>query len=174
MNKPAGQAFIGLTNPKSPSNVGSVLRAAGCFAATQILYTGNRFDKARAFHTDTKKVAEHIPLTRCDDFFAAKIEGMQVICVDLIEGAIALPDFQHPENALYIFGPEDGSIDQATINQADHVVFIPTIGCLNLAASVNIVLYDRSAKLNNVAASDEQIRHSRDRNNATKVLTNRA
>ena len=169
MNNPAGQVFIGLTNPKSPSNVGSVLRAAGCFAATQILYTGHRFDNARAFHTDTKKVAEHIPLLQCDDFFAAKASGMQVVCVDLIEGATALPDFQHPENALYIFVPEDGSIDQATINQADHVVFIPTIGCLNLAATVNVVLYDRSAKLQSIVATNEEIRHSRDRNNATKV-----
>ena len=169
MQDTAPQVFIGLTNPKSPSNVGSVLRAAGCFAATQILFTGNRFEKARAFHTDTKNISDQIALIKCDDFFTEKPNDMAVVCVDLIEGATPLPDFVHPKDALYIFGPEDGSIDQATINKADHVVFIPTIGCLNLAATVNVVLYDRAAKLKPIEASDELVRASRDRNNVTKA-----
>ena len=38
---------ICLTNPKSPTNVGAVLRAAGCFGANEILYTGNRYDRAK-------------------------------------------------------------------------------------------------------------------------------
>jgi tRNA(Leu) C34 or U34 (ribose-2'-O)-methylase TrmL len=29
------------------------------------------------------------------------------------------------------------------------VVYIPTTGCMNLAATVNVVLYDRMAKGNN-------------------------
>ena len=66
-----------------------------------------------------------------------------MICVDLVEGATPLPDFEHPENALYIFGPEDGTIAQEVINSADAVVYVPTIGCMNLAASVNVLLYDR-------------------------------
>ena len=39
-------AYIGLTNPKSPDNVGAVMRAAGCYNASEVLYTGVRFDKA--------------------------------------------------------------------------------------------------------------------------------
>ena len=46
---------IGLSNPKSPTNVGSVLRAAGCFQADGILYTGERYSRAAEFCTDTKK-----------------------------------------------------------------------------------------------------------------------
>lgn len=30
------QAVIGLINPKSPTNVGGVLRAAGCYDAKQV------------------------------------------------------------------------------------------------------------------------------------------
>src|SRR5690606_36379608 len=43
---------IGLVNPKSPENVGAVMRAAGCYGADEVYYTGNRFELARRFATD--------------------------------------------------------------------------------------------------------------------------
>ena len=66
---------------------------------------------------------------------------------------------------IYIFGPEDGSISQALIDFADDVVYVPTIGCMNLAATVNVVLYDRLAKDPQGIASNELICQSRDINN---------
>jgi len=84
-----------------------------------------------------------------------------------------LPYFEHPEQALYIFGPEDGTISQAVIDSADDVVYVPTHGCMNLAASVNVLLYDRLSKslnLDNQNQSDNAlIRKSRDTNNKVKV-----
>lgn len=176
---------IGLTNPKSPSNVGAVMRAAGCYSIEQVLYTGHRYTLAAKFsgpkhNTDTQKVRDKIPLTAVDDFIGIKasLESLpsstKIICVDLVEGAIPLPHFQHPEQALYIFGPEDGTISQAVIDQADHVVYVPTVGCMNLAASVNVLLYDRLAKYSvtnddNIQANNELIRKSRDTNNKVKV-----
>lgn len=162
-------ATIALTNPKSPANVGAILRAAGCFDAQEILYTGNRFDKSRNFHTDTKDAHERIPLVRVEDFHDNKSENVKVICIDLVEGATPLSGFQHPDNAIYIFGPEDGTISQDEISKADEVVFIPTMGCLNLAQTVNIVLYDRATKLQLIPQNDELIRSSRDKNNSTRV-----
>ena len=35
---------VGLVNPKSPENVGSVMRAAGCYGVDEVYYTGNRFE----------------------------------------------------------------------------------------------------------------------------------
>ncbi|MDO7640998.1 RNA methyltransferase [Reinekea sp.] len=159
--------LVALTNPKSPTNVGSVLRAAGCFGVDEVLYSGTRYDMAKKFQTDTKDMHNRIPLTHVEDFFSAPSAPLTRVCVDLIEGATALSDFVHPERALYIFGPEDGSLSQAVIDQADAVVYIPTIGCLNLAATVNIVLYDRAAKLNLVPGGDRLIQTSRDTNNKT-------
>ena len=37
---------IGLINPKSPENVGSVLRAAGNYQASSVFYTGKRYPLA--------------------------------------------------------------------------------------------------------------------------------
>lgn len=172
MSKP--QISIGLSNPKSPTNVGAVMRAAGCFQADAVYYTGERYDKAARFHTDTKNRTLSIPLTGTSSLLESIPEGAKVVCVDLVEGATPLPLFEHPENAFYIFGPEDGTVTQDLIDQADAVVYVPTIGCLNLAASVNILLYDRLAKSEMSMASDELIRTSRDTNNKVKVTPNPA
>lgn len=158
-------AKIGLINPKSPSNVGAVLRAAGCYEAEQVFFTGTRYLNAKKYHTDTKNVVERIPLTCVDDLATAKPDGATVVVIELIEGATPLHEFVHPENAFYIFGPEDGSISKDVLNWCDEVVYIPTVGCMNLAATCNVVLYDRQAKLGGVESSDETIIKSRDTNN---------
>ena len=160
---------IGLIKPKSPSNVGAVMRAANCFQADAVFYTGERYKRAARFQTDTRNATASIPLTGVDDLLAHVTRGTKVVCVELVEGATALPDYRHPEKALYIFGPEDGTIDQAIIDHADDVVYIPSFACLNLAAVVNVVLYDRQTKLGLEIVGDELIRQSRDTNNRVSV-----
>ena len=161
--------FIGLTDPKSPTNVGAVMRAAGCYQADKVLYTGQRYDRAAKFYTDTKNVSEHIPLQQVDSFIDYKKDGRKLVCVDLVEGAIALPDFEHPDEAIYVFGAEDSSVSQKLVDNADAVVYVPTIGCMNLAASVNVLLYDRLAKQRYMDFNDELIVSSRDTNNKVSV-----
>lgn len=160
---------IGLLNPKSPTNVGAVLRAAGCFRAWAVFYTGTRYDRAAKFSTDTRDANQTIPLIGVDNLLDCIPAKAQVVCIELVEGAIPLPDYPHPEHAIYIFGPEDGTIHQALIDRADAVVYIPTVGSLNLAAAVNVVLYDRLCKTGSHRADNELIRQSRDTNNTVKI-----
>ena len=159
---------LGLLNPKSPTNVGAILRASGCFGVTEVFYTGVRYARAAQFQTDTQNRIESIPLHGVEDLLSCKPAGSKTVVVELALGATALPEFSHPENAFYIFGPEDGTVDQHIIDAADEVIYIPTLACLNLAASVNIVLYDRNCKLPVVAPGDDLITHSRDTNNRVK------
>ncbi|WP_017217893.1 RNA methyltransferase [Pseudoalteromonas sp. NJ631] len=159
---------IGLVNPKSPTNVGGVLRAAGCYDAQAIYFSGNRYARAAKYHTDTKNVADNIPIKQVDDFISLKVAGRALVCVELVEGATPLPQFVHPDNALYIFGPEDGSLPQEIVDAADAVVYVPTTGCMNLAATVNVLLYDRMAK-RSTGFDASQILTSRDINNRLTV-----
>lgn len=164
---------IGLVNPKSPSNVGAVIRAAGCYGAEAVFFTGRRYGLAARFHTDTKDASRTIPLKGVDCLVESAPKDTRIVCVELVEGAVPLPEFRHPERALYIFGPEDGTISQDVIDRADAVVYVPTVGCMNLAATVNVLLYDRMAKSAQTVAGDELIRSSRDNNNNVRVKTNR-
>ncbi|CAA0081647.1 tRNA (cytidine(34)-2'-O)-methyltransferase [Halioglobus japonicus] len=160
---------IGLNNPKSPVNVGLVMRAAGCFQVDSVFYTGKRYDRAAPFNTDTQNAGLSIPLTWVPSLPHDIPDDVQVVCVELVEGAIALPAYEHPDKALYIFGPEDGTIQQDVIDRADAVVFMPTIGSLNLAAAVNVLLYDRLSKMPADDCYKTLIRDSRDVNNRAKV-----
>jgi tRNA(Leu) C34 or U34 (ribose-2'-O)-methylase TrmL len=155
-----------LLNPKSPQNMGSILRAAGCYGVQDIFYTGRRYDKAKAFSTDTKNAALNIAVNNIDSP-APSVDSVMV-AVELVEGAQPLPHFSHPDNAYYVFGPEDGSIEQSILDHCQHIVYVPTEGCMNLAATVNVVLYDRLAKSAATHYGDDIIRASRDTNNRTK------
>lgn len=168
--------YIGLINPKTPENVGSVMRAAGNFNVNQVFFTGKRYSRALRLNPGMmntgRKVGQDIPLVSTDNIFSAAASDMRLVCVEFAEDAIALPGYQHPQNAMYIFGPEDGSITQDVINKADDVVYVPTTGCMNLAATVNVVLYDRLMKSFSLDKDqhNELIRRNRDLNNRLKVV----
>jgi tRNA(Leu) C34 or U34 (ribose-2'-O)-methylase TrmL len=74
--------------------------------------------------------------------------GLIPIAIERRQAAEPLDTFPHPERALYIFGPEDGSISPGVLRVCHRFVVIPTVHPvpLNLAAAVNVVLYDRLAK----------------------------
>ena len=149
--------------------MGSIIRSGGCYGVNSIFYSGQRYGYARKYSTDTQNKANEIPLIGCHDVIEMKPKGARVVAVELVEGAIPLPAYHHPEQAFYIFGPEDGSVPQSTLNQCDDVVYVPTKGCMNLAATVNVLLYDRLAKLSPGDADDNLIKQSRDNNNRLKI-----
>lgn len=163
-----GKVSIGLINPKSASNVAVILRASGCYSVSSIYYTGTRYTYAKGFYEDTKKFRKTIPTTAVNDLLAATPSGFTPVVIELVEGATPLPAFEHPENAFYIFGPEDGSVPKEVVNACEHIVYIPTQSSMNLAVTANVVLYDRLSKSNYIEG-DELIRLSRDKNNNVKV-----
>lgn len=139
-----GFASIGLDRCKDAQNFGGVLRAAGCYDASLIVVGGARFQRS---WTDTQKYHRHCPvLETSGDLMAMRPHGSTPVCIELCEGAMPLHKFTHPESAFYIFGPEDGSVSDEIVQQCRVKVMVPTKFCMNLAATVNVVLYDRMAK----------------------------
>ena len=137
-------AGVGLVSPKHSVNVASILRAAKCYNANFITYTGKRYSKHVA---DTASAIRQIPLfhaTTIEHLFDYIPFGCVPVAVDLVEDAVSLNDYNHPEQAFYIFGPEDGTLGSRVLSKCRDKVCIPTNGCMNLAATVNVVLYDRS------------------------------
>lgn len=138
-----GYAAIGLDRPKCPANLGGVLRAAGCYGASLVLVSG---DRLKNLATDTMKAWRHMPCLEVDDLMEHVPFGAMPVVVELDERAKSLVSFKHPERAFYIFGPEDGSVRKEIVTRVPFVVSIPTRACMNLAATVNVILYDRLAK----------------------------
>lgn len=141
-----GYAAIALDNPKDAHNVGGVLRAAGVYRAGLVVVSGNRVNRNVRHAANTLKAYRHIPTLAVDDVFDAVPFDCVPVAVDLIDGAIPLPEYKHPERAFYIFGAEDATLGARITDRCRDVVVIPTAFCMNLAATVNVVLYDRLAK----------------------------
>ena len=73
-------------------------------------------------------------------------KGITPVAVEVVENSEPLNDFVHPERAVYMFGPEDGSIPQVYRALAHRFVSIPAYHCFNLSVAVGIVLADRLCK----------------------------
>lgn len=138
-----GYACIGLDNPKTPVNVGSALRAAGIYGAEFVATTGKRYHGSP---TDTMKHVRHLPLIQVSDLHDIVPFDCVPVAVDLIEGATPLHEYEHPERAFYIFGAEDNTLGKRVTDWCRDTIYVPTNGCMNLAATVNVILYDRMAK----------------------------
>ena len=139
-----GFASVGLVRPKDLNNVGSVLRAAHCYNVSMVAIEGARTPIKHS--TDTPKAWRHTPVIRTDELRGIVPYACVPVAVDLVDGATSLIDFQHPQSAFYIFGPEDGTLTSKTLDWCPHKIMIPTLSCMNLAATVNVVLYDRMLK----------------------------
>jgi tRNA(Leu) C34 or U34 (ribose-2'-O)-methylase TrmL len=154
MNRPPkGQPpAVALIDPKYPHNVGAALRACSCWGIEQLWWSGDRvtLDIPRGERLPREermkgyRSVQMIP----DDHVFDRFEAGSVtpVAVEVRADAESLVAFEHPESALYVFGPEDGSLPKQVRLLCHRFVIIPTHHCLNLAAAVNVVLYDRRFK----------------------------
>lgn len=155
---PAGVApSIILDNPKFAVNVAQTVRLASCYGFKQVWWTGHRvaLDIEQQQSTSRKrrlpreermkgyKEVEMIEYDRPLDLFDLVIP----VAVEVREDSELLYDFEHPEHAVYVFGPEDGSVRKQLLHYCHRFVTIPSRHCLNLATAVATVLYDREKKL---------------------------
>ena len=139
-----GYAAIGLFNPKGGANIGGALRACGCYGASLAVLCGQRYKR---IPTDTIPMYTTIPLVHADDMRSVIPFDCVPVAVEILPKAVSLFSYKHPERAFYIFGPEDGTLGDSVTSWCRDIVYIPTKHCMNLAATVNVVLYDRMAKL---------------------------
>ena len=139
----SGYAAIGLHNPAELLNVGAALRAAACFDVALVAIAGRRYASQR---TDTARAYLDIPLLQVDDLHEVIPFDCVPVAVERRDAAALLPDYEHPARAFYVFGPEDGDLGRSVLAWCRDVIAIPSHHSLNLAAAVNIVLYDRLAK----------------------------
>lgn len=138
-----GYAAIGLYAPKTDDNVGGALRAAKVFGAKLIAIHAPRI---KNHGTNTTATHRHVPIVITDDLLAARPWQSRLVVVEVDQTATYLDEFEHPESAFYVFGPEDGSVPKAISEKAQHKVVIRGWHCVNLAVAVNLVLHDRVCK----------------------------
>lgn len=139
-----------LHNPKYPHNVGQAVRAVSCFGAEALLINGDRVElegrgKQYRLPREERIRAYDVPILKTTRPFDEN-PGLVPVAVEVSPSAESLPWFTHPENALYVFGPEDGSLPAGVLASCHRVVTIPMLHCANLASAIYVTLYDRHMK----------------------------
>jgi tRNA(Leu) C34 or U34 (ribose-2'-O)-methylase TrmL len=139
-----------LDDPKYPHNVGMAFRACACLGVPQLWYTGTR---ARDVWQEMSRLPreERMPrYTSRTELIAAEGRwlgrfppGTVPVAVEVSPTAEDLTWFEHPDQAVYVFGPEDGSLSKGTRSACHRFLILPSDGPLNLAVAIGWVLGDR-------------------------------
>jgi tRNA G18 (ribose-2'-O)-methylase SpoU len=139
-----GHCGIGIYGAKFESNVGTLWRTAFNFSADFIYTIGKRYKPQRS---DVVKAYKHIPMYEYETWDEFKVpRGSELVCVEINDHAKDIHTFNHPEQAVYLLGAEDHGLPKFILDDADHIIKIPTHKCANVSMIGGICLYDRQLK----------------------------
>lgn len=138
-----GYFEIGIYQPKTETNVGTLWRSAMQLGASGIFTIGHRYRKQSS---DTTKSDRHIPLRQFDtfdDFLKARPHGSFLIGVE--QGGRPLKNYCHAERAIYLLGAEDNGLPRGVADRCNSVISLDSIGpnSYNVAVTGSIVMYHR-------------------------------
>jgi tRNA(Leu) C34 or U34 (ribose-2'-O)-methylase TrmL len=118
-----GYFGIGVYQPKTTENIGTLWRSAHNFGADFIFTIGARYKKQPS---DTTKAERHIPLYNYIDFedFRGHLPvAEELVFVEQAEKSKSITAFKHPERAIYLLGAKDSGIPEELLRgfQVIHV-----------------------------------------------------
>jgi tRNA G18 (ribose-2'-O)-methylase SpoU len=148
---PRGYFGIGAERISKALNLGNLMRSAHGFGASFTFTIGATYQALEA-RADTSKGAQHLP--HYDWASPSELvlpAGCRLVGIELLDEAIDLPSFHHPQRAAYVLGPERGALSPELLARCDYVVRIPTSFCVNVAMAGAIVMYDRVRSLGRFA-----------------------
>lgn len=123
-------------------------RSAYQLGAAFLFTTGTRY---KPQSDDVFKSWLHVPLFRYDTFAQmADAAAYSCLIVGVEMGGEPLPNFVHPERAVYILGAEDSGLPNEIVARCHRVVSLPTVraASYNVAVAGTLVMYDRMVKGN--------------------------
>jgi tRNA G18 (ribose-2'-O)-methylase SpoU len=136
---------VAIENWQHDLNIGSIVRTANAFAAATVHIVGRRrWNRRGAMVTDRYQHVVHHE-TVGDLVAAARADGLPIIGVDNVPGAVPVEGFPLPERCVLLFGQEGPGLTGEAIAAADAVVEIPQYGStrsINASAAAAIVMHE--------------------------------
>jgi tRNA G18 (ribose-2'-O)-methylase SpoU len=139
-----GFVGIGIYNVKRTHNFGALIRTARVFGADFVFSIGNRNPQEQS-SIGAELTLPLFHFTTLEQFIGAIPVNARLVCVELTPGAFDIRTYEHPRRAVYLLGPEDGTLPDSVMRQHDTVI-LPGAYPLNVAMAATVVLYDRASK----------------------------
>ena len=135
---------VAIENWEHDRNIGTVVRTANAFAAAEVHIVGRRrWNRRGAMMTD---VYQHVRHHATVEGLAAwaEAEGLPVIGVDNLSGAVPLETADLPERCVLLFGQEGPGLSAAARAAATQVVSIAQFGStrsINAGVAAGIAMH---------------------------------
>ena len=138
-----GYFEIGVYQPRTEENIGTLWRSAYQLGAAGIFTIGRRY---RFQTSDTQHTQEQIPMRHfltLDEFLENRPQGAQLVGIEM--GGTPLSTFRHPQQAVYLLGSESMGLPAHVLARCNAVVALESVvyPSYNVAVSGSIVLYHR-------------------------------
>lgn len=145
---PRGFFAIGVYQPKTEANVGTLLRSAFLYDAAFVFTVGRRYTPQAS---DTPRTPRHIPLfhfATIDDLHAHLPNSAPLVGVELDPRATPLHEYEHHERAVYLLGAEDHGLPLDVTERCHELIVIDSIQpqSMNVSVAGSLVIYDRHVK----------------------------
>lgn len=129
-------------------NIGTVIRSANAFGASEVFYLGRKkYDKRGTVgthhYTDIKHLKDH------DELVKLKEKYTFVAFENTVDSAVPVSKFEWPRIPLIILGEEGIGLTPDTLELCDNFVHIPQFGSvrsLNAAVAGSIAMNDYVSK----------------------------
>lgn len=119
-------------------NIGTTIRSANAFGASEVIYVGRKpWDRRGAVG-----MHHYTPLTHYRTWEEVKWNGPKIL-VDNIPGSKCLFEYEFPKNPLFVFGREADGVPTEVAQDCDDSVYLPQIGAarsINVANAAAIVM----------------------------------
>jgi len=142
-----GYYAIGVFNPKTDHNIGTLWRSAYILGASYIFTVGKRYKKQTSDVTRTWARIPYFHYDTLEDLTNNIPYDCLLVGVELTDDAQFLHDFEHPKRAIYLLGSEDQGLPDPILERCNAIVKLPGNSSLNVAVTGSIVCHDRAAKI---------------------------
>jgi tRNA G18 (ribose-2'-O)-methylase SpoU len=139
---------VAIENWQHDLNIGSIVRTANAFLASEVHIIGNRrWNRRGAMVTDRYQHIKHHPTVEAFVEWAATANAgkeLPIIAIDNVPGCKQLESYQMPKDCVLLFGQEGPGLSESAINAATDVVEITQFGStrsINASAAAAITMH---------------------------------
>ncbi|MBE9403555.1 rRNA methyltransferase [Brachybacterium sp. p3-SID1565] len=135
---------VAIENLEHDANIGSVVRTANAFNVAAFHIVGRRrWNRRGAMVTDRYQHELHHPDAASLAAWA-RAQGLSIVAMDLVPGAMPIEHTALPRDCLLVFGQEGPGLSEDLLAAADQVVGISQFGStrsINVAAAAAIAMH---------------------------------